>query len=371
MAGKRSNGEGNVRKTKSGSWRGEIMDGFTPDGKKNIIRFSAGTRAEVLDKIRAYRTNMASGIHIDKNMRFASWADTWYEDYKSEVQPSTYAGYQYTLKVLKKEFGDAALADILPIHINRFLDRLCTDGYSLSLIRKCRAMLIQIFDAADNNGLILRNPARKAKTVRNKVDEYGNEHRKKDAFTEDEVEWLMENLPDDLLGNSIRTMLGTGIRVQELLALRPEDIGEGGTTVRIEYAVKMVDGVPQLGPPKSAHSRRTVPIPERFRPCIWYLREHSGTPYVWTFPGRNPLYGVGSFRRRYYTALKNVGHVRLLSPHCCRHTYVTMLQAKGVSMETISVLAGHSDTEMTNHYLHQSAETLAKAVEALNGKAAL
>ena len=122
MAGKRSNGEGSVRKTKNGSWRGEIMDGYTPDGKKNIVRFTAETRAEVLDKLRAYRAGMDSGVHIDKRMCFADWADTWYGDYKSEVQPSTYSGYQYTLKALKKGFGDQPLAEILPIHVNRFLD---------------------------------------------------------------------------------------------------------------------------------------------------------------------------------------------------------------------------------------------------------
>ena len=82
------------------------------------------------------------------------------------------------------------------------------------------------------------------------------------------------------------------------------------------------------------------------------------------------LYGVGSFRRRFYTALKNVGQVRKLSPHCCCHTYVTMLQANGVPMETIATLTGHSDIKTTEGYLHQSADTLAKAVEVLNGKAA-
>ena len=308
------------------------MDGYTPDGKKNIVRFTAETRAEVLDKLRAYRAGMDSGVHIDKRMCFADWADTWYGDYKSEVQPSTYSGYQYTLKALKRGFGEQPLAEILPIHVNRFLDKLSTDGYSLSMIRKCRAMLIQIFDAADSNGLILRNPARKAKTVRSKTKGFNGEHREKDAFTEEEVSRLIEELPDDLLGNSIRTMLGTGIRAQELLALRPEDISEDGSVIHVEHAVKMVNGVPQLG--------------------------------------GNPLYGVGSFRRRFYTALKNVGQVRKLSPHCCRHTYVTMLQANGVPMETIAALTGHSDIKTTEGYLHQSADTLAKAVEVLNGKAA-
>lgn len=369
MAGKRSNGEGCIRKTKSGSWRGEIMDGYTPEGKRHIVRFTAKTRAGVLDKLRAYRAEMESGARIDKKMCFSDWADTWYGDYKSEVQPSTYSGYQYTLKALKKGFGEQPLAEILPIHINRFLDKLSADGYSLSMIRKCRAMLIQIFDAADSNGLVLRNPARKTKTVRSKQNGFRGEHKEKDAFTEREVTRLMGALPDDLLGNSIRTLLCSGMRVQELLALRPEDISEDGSVIHVEYAVKMVNGVPQLGPPKSARSRRVIPIPEQFRPYVRYLREHSGAPYVWTCPGEAPLYGIGSFRWRFYTALKNVGQVRPLSPHCCRHTYVTMLQAGGVPMETIAALTGHADIKTTEGYLHQSVPALAKAVEALNAKA--
>ena len=70
-----------------------------------------------------------------------------------------------------------------------------------------------------------------------------------------------------------------------------------------------------------------------------------------------------------YTALKNVGQVRPLSPHCCRHTYVTMLQASGVPMETIAALTGHADIKTTEGYLHQSAPALARAVEVLNAKA--
>ena len=55
MARKRSHGEGSVRKLKSGNWHGEVMDGYSADGKKRIISFSAATKAEVLDKIRDYQ----------------------------------------------------------------------------------------------------------------------------------------------------------------------------------------------------------------------------------------------------------------------------------------------------------------------------
>ena len=75
---------------------------------------------------------------------------------------------------------------------------------------------------------------------------------------------------------------------------------------------------------------------------------------------------VGCFRRRFYSALALVDGVRRLTPHCCRHTYITRLQARGVPMETISMLAGHSDTETTGGYLHIAEATLAKAVDTLN-----
>ena len=74
---------------------------------------------------------------------------------------------------------------------------------------------------------------------------------------------------------------------------------------------------------------------------------------------------------RFHTALKNVGQVRKLSPHCCRRTYVTMLQANGVPMETIAALTGHSDIKTTEGYLHQSADTLAKAAEVLQRQGGL
>ena len=44
--------------------------------------------------------------------------------------------------------------------------------------------------------------------------------------------------------------------------------------------------------------------------------------------------------------------VRLLTPHSCRHTYVSQLQSLGVSIETIMSIVGHAEVDMTKHYLH-------------------
>jgi len=44
--------------------------------------------------------------------------------------------------------------------------------------------------------------------------------------------------------------------------------------------------------------------------------------------------------------------VRLLTPHSCRHTYVSQMQAVGVDLATIQSIVGHADLDMTRHYLH-------------------
>ena len=44
--------------------------------------------------------------------------------------------------------------------------------------------------------------------------------------------------------------------------------------------------------------------------------------------------------------------VRVLTPHSCRHTYVSQMQALGVDLTTIQSLVGHADVDMTKHYLH-------------------
>ena len=58
-------------------------------------------------------------------------------------------------------------------------------------------------------------------------------HRK-DAFTAQEVQLLMENLPTDIYGLGIRLMLGTGLRTQELLALEPRHIEPDGSVIHVK-----------------------------------------------------------------------------------------------------------------------------------------
>ena len=62
--------------------------------------------------------------------------------------------------------------------------------------------------------------------------------------------------------------------------------------------------------------------------------------------------------------------MRKLSPHCCRHTYITRLEAEGVPVQIIARLAGHTSIDTTVGYTHTELSTLADAVAHLNKQSA-
>ena len=363
---KRSNGEGSFRRLKSGTWIGQIMDGYHDNGKRRIVSFTAPTKSEVQQIIWQYIADRKAGKLIATPQEpFNQYAERWYKNFEGQVQPSSYDNYKYTLATLTQHFQDKPISEIRQMDVNSFLKQLLDKGYSRSKVSKCKAMLIQIFTDAEENELIVKNPALRAKLTK---DLTGGAASHKDAFSEEEQALLLEKLPHDLLGNSIRTMLGSGLRTQELLALTPKDIAEDGSRISVNKAVKTVGAKPTLGPPKSKRGNRIIPIPEDYRPYVRYIREHGGKAFIWASGRNNLLYSVGAFRNKYYEALQTVAGVRRLPPHCCRHTYITRLEAKGVPVQLIARLAGHSSVDTTVGYTHTELATLVDAVAHLNGK---
>ena len=185
-------------------------------------------------------------------------------------------------------------------------------------------------------------------------------------FTPEEITLLNTYLPNDLLGNSILSLIGSGIRLQELLALTKSDIAPDGSMITVNKAVKMAYRQPKLGTTKSVKGNRKIPVSKDFRPFVKYLHDHGGDRYIWTSNRESGLFTPEEFRRQYNRIMKKIPGVTYRSPHCCRHTYITMLQAKQVPMDFISALAGHEEASTTLGYTHLTIETLTKVIEALD-----
>lgn len=346
MAKRRANGEGSLRRKENGSWEIQIMDGFKPDGRRNIRSFTGATQREAREKRDEYFRKKAAGLLTGQDLRFDEWADRWFAFHQESVKPTTAEGYRYTLRILKDHFGRRKLSEIKAMDVEQFLRQLRKEGRSDSALAQCRGMLYQICKKAVANDLILKNPVEFAEKMRK------GPPKRKEAFTADEVRYLMENLPENKIGWSIRLLLATGMRTQELLGLEPRHIAKDGSTITIEQALVRIKGSVAIGTPKSFDSYRTIPIPPMVQYCARLLRD-TEEKFVWNSPKKadqpcNPSHFATQFEK----VLETMDGVRVLTPHCCRHTYVSQLQALGVSVETIQSIVGHADIDMTRHYLH-------------------
>ena len=119
--------------------------------------------------------------------------------------------------------------------------------------------------------------------------------------------------------------------MQELLALEPQFIEEDGSVIHIRQAVKVVKGTVNIGSPKSKDSIRDIPVPLNVRPCAIKLRDTTDQ-FIWESPKTGLPCNPTHFRDAFRKSLEEAGDVRLLTPHSCRHTYVSQMQALGVDI---------------------------------------
>ena len=317
MAKKRANGEGTLFQREDGIWISQIMIGYRPDGKHDIRTFTGKTRKEAIKKRDEFKRKRADGLLAAEDLRFDEFAAIWFENHKDNISPTTQESYRYTLRILTDHFGRRKLSEIKAMDIEQFLKKLRKEGRSDSYLAQCRGMLFQIFNKAAANDLVMKNPVAFADKMRKQPK------KRKEAFTADEVRAMLRDLPENQIGWSIRLLLCTGMRGQELLALEPRHIAKDGSTITIEQALVRVKGSVEIGTPKSQDSYRTIPVPENVRYCAKLLRDTTSR-FIWESP-KNPGMpcNPSHFSKLFKEAVGSVEGVRVLTPHCCRHTYVS------------------------------------------------
>ncbi|WP_177420635.1 site-specific tyrosine recombinase XerD [endosymbiont of Lamellibrachia barhami] len=182
------------------------------------------------------------------------------------------------------------------------------------------------------------------------------------ALTEAEVEALLE-APDlaDAQGFRDRTMLevlyASGLRVSELISLRPEQVSLTQGVIRI------------IG---KGGKERLVPLGDEAQ--SWLIRFLKGPrqeilgarlcPDL--FPTRR---GSGMTRQAFWYLIKKhaitAGISKHLSPHTLRHAFATHLLNHGADLRVVQLLLGHSDLSTTQIYTHVARERL-KSLHAIH-----
>lgn len=146
--------------------------------------------------------------------------------------------------------------------------------------------------------------------------------------------------------------LRTAMRESELRRMRWEDISFEQNTITI-YNTK--------NPKKRKF--RIIPLHAELKKIFWVVRKDAG--YVWA-NRKGQIYSTGHWDQLLIPLKPYFPEVESLGLQICRSTCATRMVTRGVPLEIVSKILGHTNLQTTiDHYAYLQQENLQKGIEVL------
>jgi integrase len=368
----------------SGGWRrrrGRRQEGYYDEAGAHVAaaQLVAQYVADAADRERVERERLTRGVTFrEVSQSYMQWlADV------AGAKPSTLRDRESVLGepgVPRKRgegtirgdvmaaLGDRPASKITTREVNELLATVSATGASASTVNKYRAVISAVFNhgckpatfalpgnpvsGADRrrepspDALVFYSPAEIEAIARAFAEGL---HRDPRFPAVSDSERVARQAGDERDAELVRVAAYAGLRQGELLALRWRDVDFAGSALTVARA--MSAGIESTT--KSGRVRR-VPLADQAAAALDRLsrREHFTAPGELVFCnvlGR-PL--DGSALRRRYRRAQVASEVGLLRFHDLRHTFGSLLAARGVDVVTIQKAMGHSALSTTSRYLH-------------------
>ncbi|QOH72569.1 tyrosine-type recombinase/integrase [Pseudomonas putida] len=236
-------------------------------------------------------------------------------------------------------FGARLLVSITRQEIQRYHDELisrrapATANRHLALLKRC-------FNLAILWGYMDNNPATGIR-----MHTENNQSQRFLSLNEAKQLWqALGTEQNQIAATAIKLMLLTGVRREEALQARWEDIDADGQLWRL--------------PMTKSGRQRFVMLSETAIALLQTLPNHGGNSYL--FPGSKPAKPLNNPRKCFQRALKAAG-LSNLRIHDLRHTFASLAINNGATLYEVQHLLGHASNTTTQRYAHLASENLRKA----------
>ena len=340
--------------------RHNLIIGHNPDGTPITRWINGYTMQELIE-------NGAALLHPEAPQEapekpgvptFRKYATSWLELYKTHtVRHTTYSEYASILqKHLIPAFGDLPVTEITTDRIQQLLND--KRDYASKTLHEIQMVLGMVLEGAVEDGLITRNPA-KSKRLRNP----STKKNEREALTEEQVGDIISHLPDLKQKRDQRylaLLIYTGMRREEVLGLRWEDVDTEKGLLHVRRAITFKGNLPVIGETKTRNGKRTIPLhPDLLQ---WLTHEEDNREYVM----QDNV--TSSTMKRTWERIKTEINVYGATPHCFRHTFTTVCRRSGMDEKTMQVIGGWSDiATMRNVYTHVQQTDLQRAGQLMGG----
>jgi integrase len=288
---------------------------------------------------------------------FAEFVPRYHEHVKANRQkPSTRKAKEQICRChLIPILGELRLGEIGPADVERLKQRLA--DRSAKTANNVLATFNTVMTCAVTLGVLeqVKVKARWLKTT----------ERAMPFYDFDEFERLLVSARRIGQQHELIVLLGglAGLRSGEIRALRWSsiDFARGFLTVERAYSLD------EVLVPKGNKIRR-VPMPKRLQAALQAARASQDPGYVHVLTLRDRDQPPAYFTvRKWLNKAQARADVLVRGPHILRHTYCSHLAMTGAHVMAIKALAGHSEIETTQRYMHLSPQTLRDAVDRLDG----
>lgn len=350
-------------------------------GKKARTTITASTKKGVKIKARDALNNFAmNGYTVKEKPTVTTYKELtalWWESYKNTIKPNSRQSMEGIVRLhILPAFGDCKLSRLTTPVIQQQVNKWANNANkgikgayaNYSFLNNINRRILQYGVTMQ---VIEHNPARdviiprKQNNKEHKVKFFSNQELKQFLNYLDDLDLSSyENFFDYVL---YKTLLATGCRIGEVLALEWSDIDLEKGTIKVS---KTLNRYQETNTPKSKAGLRDIEID---RATVLLLKQYKNRQQVLSWDlGRSETIVFTPFTTKYaYACLlrkrlqkhfKAAG-VPDISCHGFRHTHATIMLYAGIEAKDLQYRLGHSNISMTlNTYVHATKEGAKKAV---------
>jgi integrase len=337
--------DGRHHKGCPGRWRGVISLGFSADGKRRRRKVSGKTKTEVRDKLKDLHADLDAGIHTRHDYTLEQAVADWLEGGLPGRTAKTIETNHDVLKPLLIDIGSVRLTELTAHDVRSALMAMAA-RYSTRTLQKAHNCLTRVIRHAEAHDLVRRNVSALVDTPKGQVG------RPSQSLTLEQAAALLGASAQSRLHEFIVLCLLTGVRSEEARALRWKQVDVEAGTVSVWRSVRAHGDV------KTAKSRRTLKLPRLAVDALLehrarQAREREAAGPLWQDNDLVFATTVGTsldshnVRRDFRKVCRAAGIGDRWVPKELRTSFVSMMSHRGVPVEEIARLAGHSSTRTT------------------------
>jgi integrase len=370
--------KGHIRERSPGHWA-IVIDARDNTGKRKRRWHSfTGTKRAAQVECARLISELQDGAAVDPNkLTVAAFLDRWIEHIRGHISPRSHERYSDLSQHVRRHLGERQLQKLRATDLAGFYATLAQSGLARRSVRHVHGVVFRLLKQAKTWELIRDNIAEVVKPPPVPDQELP-------ILQPDRARALLEALRGKPLYLLASLALATGMRRNEMLALRWRDVELDAGRLRVELSLEQTKahGI-RLKAPKTRNGRRSISLPAHI---VTELRAHwraqqeqrltlgigkspPDSQVLATFDGKpqSPQAVTCAWQRMMAT----VG-MRGFKLHSLRHTHASMLIASGMDVLTISRRLGHSSPTITlqvyGHLIHGADDRAAQIMDAAFGR---